>query len=172
MKPLTSFFTVGTLVLPVAFITLNLSLPLHSIPTFSTVSARENEDREDEEGHNEDENKDEDNESDEEEYSAPVTKKSSQPKTIKVMKEVIEYKPVTTQVIVTEEAYAKDTDGDGLVDAIDPDPLVSQKEYFTDDDNDGVPNALDEYPGDDDFSYYQFESDDNNNGILDSYENI
>lgn len=95
---------------------------------------------------------------------------TSQPKTIKVVKEVIEYKPVIETIVVTEKAYDTDTDGDKLVDALDPDPSVPQSEYFTDDDGDGVPNAIDSYPNEDDFSYYEFETDDNHNGILDSYE--
>lgn len=86
------------------------------------------------------------------------------------MQEVIEYKPVTVTIYVTEAAYAKDTDGDELVDALDPDPLVLQNEYFTDTDGDGVPNAIDRHHDEDDFAYYEFETDDNNNGILDSYE--
>jgi hypothetical protein len=90
--------------------------------------------------------------------------------TVPVWEEVIEYRPVTKKVIVTEEGYNKDTDGDSLVDALDPDPLVSQKAYFTDQDNDFVPDALDRYPGEDDFSYYESETDNNSNGILDSYE--
>lgn len=96
--------------------------------------------------------------------------KSSKPKTIKVIKQVVEYKPVTETVVVTEEAYAKDTDGDLLVDALDPDPRIAQSEYFTDTDDDGVPNAIDHYPEEDDFAYYEMETDDNGNGILDSYE--
>ena len=91
-------------------------------------------------------------------------------KTIKVTQEVIEYRPVTQTVMVTKEDYARDTDGDGLVDAIDPDPFVPQSEYFTDTDGDGVPNALDQHHDGDDFAYFDSETDNNNNGILDSYE--
>ncbi len=97
-------------------------------------------------------------------------KKTKQTKTIEVIKEVIEYKPVVETVTVLEESYKMDTDGDTLVDALDPDPLIDQHEYFTDTDNDGVPNALDQFHDEDDFSYYEFETDDNNNGIIDSYE--
>jgi len=123
------------------------------------------EDDKDEEGvENEEEDEDEENEDEEETTSKPKTE------TIKVLKEVIEYKPVLKTVIVTEEAYSKDTDNDALVDGIDPDPLVPQSEYFTDIDNDGVPNAIDRHHDEDDFAYYEFETDDNNNGILDSYE--
>ncbi len=104
--------------------------------------------------------------------SGSTASSSTKPKTktIQVIKEVIEYKPVTKTIVVTEAAYAKDTDGDGLVDAIDPSPLVPQSEYFTDTDGDGIPNALDKHHDEDDFAYYEFETDENNNGILDSYE--
>lgn len=136
-------------------------------PLFMTALADDDEDEEDEE-----EDEDEDEDEDEEEYEEESVVETQKTKTIKVVKEVIEYRPVTETVIVTEAAYAADTDSDGLVDAIDPDPSVSQIEYFTDTDNDGVPNALDLYQGEDDFAYYEFETDDNNNGILDSYENI
>lgn len=121
----------------------------------------------------EEEHEDEEDQEDEEDDRPSETiqeKKSSKPKTIKVIREVVEYKPITETVIVTEEAYAKDTDSDGLVDALDPDPLVPQSEYFTDIDGDGVPNALDRHHDEDDFAYLEFETDDNNNGILDSYE--
>ncbi len=119
----------------------------------------------------EDENEREDEGDDERKSSTSTTStSSSKTKTIKVVKNVIVYKPVTETIVVTEEAYTKDTDGDLLVDAIDPDPLIKQSEYFTDIDGDGVPNALDKYHDEDDFSYYDFETDDNDNGILDSYE--
>jgi hypothetical protein len=88
----------------------------------------------------------------------------------KVVQEVVEYKPVSHTSIVTDEEYLKDTDGDGLVDAIDPDPSVDQRKYFTDSDDDGVPDILDQHPDEDDFLYYESEADENNNGILDSYE--
>ena len=80
------------------------------------------------------------------------------------------YKPVTRTVVVTDEEFQKDTDGDELVDAIDPDPFRHQSEYFTDIDGDGIPNALDQYHDEDDFAYYEFETDENENGIIDSYE--
>ena len=70
--------------------------------------------------------------------------------------------PVTSVVIPPE--YVTDTDGDGLVDAIDPDPKVPQKDYFTDDDGDGVANALDRHPGEDDFTYIDATAD--ANGII------
>ncbi len=135
-------------------------LPTHSFSTASWFTVASADDDEEDEDEDEEEHEEEDEEE----------TKTSKPKTIKVVKEVIEYRPVTETVIVTEAAYAVDTDSDALVDAIDPDPLVPQSEYFTDTDNDGVPNALDRYHDEDDFSYYEFETDDDGNGILDSYE--
>ncbi len=169
MKSLSSVVQLSTLLVSVVFVILSFALPPLYLSTFPTVSAREDEDKEDEEGHNEDDEEDEEDKDEDEEDERP---KTSKPKTIQVVKEVIEYKPVTETIIVTEAAYTIDTDGDVLVDAIDPDPLVPQSEYFTDIDNDGVPNALDLYHDEDDFSYYEFETDDDNNGILDSYEQI
>ncbi len=124
---------------------------------YPTALAREEEDEEDEDEDYEDRNQEE----------SPKTKET---KTVDVIKEVIEYKPVVETVTVLEEAYKIDTDGDKLVDALDPDPLVDQREYFTDTDEDGIPNALDQYHDEDDFTYYEAETDDNNNGIIDSYE--
>ncbi len=151
----------------VSFQTLTPTNPLH----LTTVRAED----EDEDEHEDEDEEDEDEHEDEEETSVQETKStpkaSKKTETVRTVQEVIEYKPVQKTVTVTEDAYTKDTDGDSLVDAIDPDPLVDQRQYFTDDDNDAVPNALDQYPGEDDFSYYDFETDDNNNGIIDSYEN-
>lgn len=158
------FLSLGTLALfafsmlaPMPFV----SPTTNTSPWWMTVRADDHED-EDEEEEEDDEDEDEDEEEEE--------TKSSKPKTIKVIKQVVEYKPVTETVVVTEEAYAKDTDGDLLVDALDPDPRIAQSEYFTDTDDDGVPNAIDHYPDEDDFAYYEMETDDNGNGILDSYE--
>lgn len=148
-----ALFTIGIL----GNISSFLPTPAHS-DWWMTVRA-EDEDEEDEDDEHED-----DGEGEEEET------KPSKPKTIKVVKQVVEYKPVTETVVVTEEAYAKDTDGDLLVDALDPDPRIAQSEYFTDIDGDGVPNAIDRYHDEDDFAYYEMETDDNGNGILDSYE--
>lgn len=86
-----------------------------------------------------------------------------------VTTQVVETVPVITYVTVVDNGYNVDTDGDGLVDALDPNPEVHQKEFFTDSDGDGVADAYDRYPGEDDFHYIQFQ-DDNNNGILDFLE--
>lgn len=117
-----------------------------------------------------DDEEEEDEDEREDERSNDEENQTSKPKTVKVLKEFIEYQPVTKTIVVTEEAYSKDTDGDILVDAIDPDPLVPQNEYFTDIDGDGIPNALDRHHDEDDFTYFEVETDTNNNGLLDSYE--
>lgn len=150
---------------------LGISVAWQTTPNFSRsvsswvmIALADDEDEEDEE--------DEDEEEEDEEEDEPASSSSSKTeyKTIEVIQEVIEYKPVTETVLVTKEDYARDTDGDSLVDAIDPDPLVVQSEYFSDTDNDGIPNALDQHHDEDDFAYFDFETDDNNNGIVDSYE--
>jgi len=78
--------------------------------------------------------------------------------------------PVVKTVRVPTGAYAIDTDGDKLVDAIDPDPKVPQQMYFTDSDGDSIPDAFDQYPGQNDFQFVD-DTDSNNNGIWDSLEN-
>lgn len=77
--------------------------------------------------------------------------------------------PKVTYVWVTDAGYDVDTDKDGLVDAIDPDPQIPQIKYFTDTDSDGIPDALDQYPGEKDYSVFE-DQDANHNGVLDSYE--
>lgn len=116
-----------------------------------------------------DEEEDEDrDESDDEKKGSSIQKKQS--KTTKTI-QVIEYRKVSKEVTVTPEEYARDSDGDGLVDALDPNPLIDQHEYFTDDDSDGVPNVLDLYPGKDDFTFFDgIEADTNGDGILDLYQ--
>ncbi len=78
---------------------------------------------------------------------------------------------VTTYEIrrVNDPEFLIDSDGDLLVDAIDPDPSHDQREYFTDTDMDGVPNIFDKHHDEDDFAYHD-DTDLNGNGILDSYE--
>ncbi len=153
-------FLVGSVaILSPSFVTTRTTL-------FSLSWLTANADRDEDEDEEEEEEDEDDEDEDEEEYQETTSK----PKKIKVIQQVIEYKPVTETVVVTEEAYAKDSDGDLLVDALDPDPLIAQSEYFTDIDDDGVPNAIDRYHDEDDFAYYEMETDTDNNGILDSYE--
>lgn len=130
-----------------------------SIGIFSTVSADDDEYEDEDEG--------EDDEDDE--RVSRTTSSDTGAKT--VTESVVEYRPVTRTVIVTEETYVSDADGDLLVDAIDPDPSVKQSEYFTDIDGDGVPNALDRHHDEDDFVFFDdSDTDDNGDGILDSYQ--
>ncbi len=134
-------------------------------PTVPTAWAEDDEDEDEHE--DEDDNEDR---RDEDEEEAPAAKETTKTVMKKVIQEVIEYKPVTRTYVVTDEAYQKDLDSDGLVDAIDPDPIVDQRKYFTDSDDDGMPDMLDQHPDEDDFLFYDSESDENSNGILDSYE--
>lgn len=86
---------------------------------------------------------------------------------------VVEYVPVQGQPTQPQSTlpltFTIDTDGDKLVDAIDPHPTISELKFFTDTDNDTVADAYDVYTGEDDFKYVLF-TDDNHNGILDSLE--
>ncbi|MEP7162422.1 MAG: hypothetical protein ABI747_01520 [Candidatus Moraniibacteriota bacterium] len=112
-----------------------------------------------------------DDDEDEKGYPVPTPsskekKKSSKP----IIKNIIEYRPVTKTVSVIEPAFTTDTDSDGLVDGMDPDPQIDQHQYFTDDDSDGMPNVWDQYPNEDDFSYLDEASDVNHNGLIDMYE--
>lgn len=81
-----------------------------------------------------------------------------------------EIRQVTKTETVTPPAYRTDTDGDGLVDAIDPDPKHPQQGYFTDTDGDSVPDIFDRHPGEDDFAYVESGTDSDGNGIVDAYE--
>ena len=80
-----------------------------------------------------------------------------------------EVRSVTKVVDVTPEDYLKDTDGDGLVDAIDPHPAIPESEFWTDTDGDSIPNAYDLHHDEDDFAYVEG-TDVNNDGIIDVYE--
>ncbi|MCW1888674.1 MAG: hypothetical protein KIH67_003930, partial [Candidatus Moranbacteria bacterium] len=133
MLSLSSKKTVGLFIL---FLFLwHIQFPLTSsqknFSSFMTAIADEEEEEEDED--------EEDEEDEEYEKSKPSTK------TIDVIQNITEYKPVTETVVTLDDSYQKDTDGDQLVDAIDPNPLIKQSEYFTDTDGDGVPNALDQH---------------------------
>lgn len=122
---------------------------------------------EDEEEHEEDDDDDDEKYKDRVSTSSNSNKSSSKPEE---KTETVE-EPVYRTITIIEQGYNVDTDGDRLVDALDPDPQIKQSEYFSDDDNDGVPNAVDEHKGEDDF-LYKYDSDQNSNGILDSYENL
>ncbi len=89
-------------------------------------------------------------------------------KTVKTVS--YEARSVQQTAYETPSEYLTDTDGDGLVDGIDPDPSVHQQEYFTDTDGDSVPNAFDLHHDADDFSYIEEATDTDGNGILDQFE--
>ncbi len=80
-----------------------------------------------------------------------------------------EVRSVTKVVDVTPAEYLIDTDGDGLVDAVDPHPTVPESEFWTDTDRDSIPNAYDLHHDEDDFTYFEG-TDVNHDGILDMYE--
>jgi hypothetical protein len=122
-----------------------------------TVLAEDDEDEEDEEEEYEDEDE---YEGYEEEYYYEE---------VPAEEEVLVPVPSVTYVWAYDTGFDVDTDKDGLVDAIDPNPTIHEKLLYTDSDNDSVPDALDKIPNEDDFLYQQ-DTDENNNGILDSYE--
>jgi hypothetical protein len=104
-----------------------------------------------------------DDEEEEEEDDASLSGETTAPQPI------TETKSIPVKVVTIAPEYSTDTDGDKLVDAIDPNPDVPQEKYFTDSDSDGVPDAFDQYPDANDF-YITADSDDDGNGISDSIE--
>ena len=102
--------------------------------------------------------------------SAASSSTGSGTKTVTTYVTKYETKQVSSTVLVTPPEYQTDTDGDGLVDAIDPDPKVRQQEYFTDTDGDSVANAFDRHHGEDDLTYSEVDTDADGNGIIDAYE--
>lgn len=135
---------------------------LIGVPAFADEDEDEDEDDDDED----------DDDDDDDRKSKGDSKKSSNTKTEMITSVRYEVRQVEQQVAVTPPEYLIDTDGDGLVDGVDPDPRVHQREYFMDDDDDGIANIFDRHPGEDDFSYYEGENDANKNGIIDSYESM
>lgn len=160
-------FCMGVLALPV-FIFFGKQEGMMSLESRLTAVVLGDEDEEDEEDdedeEDEEEDEDEDEDDDEDERSSSSTKKSA--KTETVTKQVVTYETR----MVNDPEFLIDTDGDGLVDGVDPEPNFDFREYFTDTDGDSVPNAFDKHHDEDDFSYHDEETDENNNGILDSYE--
>ncbi|NTW45764.1 MAG: hypothetical protein HGB18_01760 [Candidatus Moranbacteria bacterium] len=94
---------------------------------------------------------------------------SSSGGTVTVWETRYETRQVTRTVLVMPEEYRTDSDGDRLVDALDPDPKVPQWEYFTDDDGDAVPNVFDRHPDEDDLAYSENGTDADHDGIVDAY---
>lgn len=163
MKKLTGLAILLLLVSSVAHVLKLSPFTLSSRSVYASV----NEDNErDEEDH-------EDREDDNREESAPTPTPSSSKSggDTKTETIIVPATTTTTNTWVYDPGYNIDTDGDGLVDAIDPDPNVKQTLFFTDSDSDGVADAFDVYPGEDDFTYTN-DTDVNGNGIVDSMENL
>jgi len=114
----------------------------------------------------EDEHEDREEDEDDDEHEERKTTKTEEVVEYETVEEPAETQTVTT---VVAQGFDIDTDGDKLVDKIDPNPTISEIELFTDDDMDGVPNAHDHFHGEDDFAYIDF-VDSNNNGIADDLE--
>jgi hypothetical protein len=127
------------------------------------VFAEDDEDEEDEEDEDEDEDEEEEEEEEEDEDEDDDTKKSYQESVITT------YRLVEKTVTTLDEKFKLDTDGDLLVDGLDPHPTVPESAYFSDDDEDAVPNAVDAYPGKDDFFIFDDEADRDEDGLIDSF---
>ena len=127
-----------------------------TFPFFPIVSA----DEEDEE---------EENDEDDDARGDAASSKTKKSSTKTIMQTTTRQVTVYETRLMNDPEFLVDTDGDLLVDAIDPEPDFDQREYFTDTDGDGVPNAFDKYHDEDDFAYHD-DDDANKNGILDSYE--
>lgn len=123
----------------------------------SRVALADDDEEEDEEDEEEEDGDDEDDASD--------SRLASSKETV-----LTTYRLVEKTVTVLDEKFRTDTDGDLLVDGLDPHPTVPEKEYFTDDDEDAVPNALDAHPGEDDFFIFEDTDDQDGNDILDAFQ--
>lgn len=110
----------------------------------------------------------EEDEADEEE-EAPQEEKTSGTSSRPKETIVTTYQKVQKTVVVLDEKFRRDTDGDLVVDGLDPHPTVPEQAYFTDDDEDGVPNALDQYPAADDFFAFEDGEDQDQDGVLDAF---
>jgi hypothetical protein len=131
-----------------------------NLSTIALAESKDDHEEEDEDDEDDDDEHDEDDhKEDEVEYEEVVVYESAEPPP----------PPEKRYITITDPGYNIDTDGDKLVDALDPDPQVPQQDYFTDSDGDSVPDALDEYQGEDDFKYIEFE-DNNLNGVIDVLE--
>ena len=164
-------------------ILLSLSIAFDNVVPVSNISYaedEEDEDREDEDHDEEDEEdereeEDEDREDDDREEYEVITYETveiPQNETI-IYTEVPaeQFENVVRYISIVDLGFDVDTDGDKLVDALDPDPTIPQQQLYTDGDGDSVPDAYDRYAGKDDYSYQEF-ADANNNGILDLFENL
>jgi|GEM_PF-1431420 len=137
---------------------------LENSTRLTALAEEDEEDEEEEEDEESEEDEDKEDESEDDEDSSEYEQQSEEV----VMYESLEL-PAPIYKKVVDPGYDADTDGDGLVDAIDPNPLIHQKDFYTDSDGDSVPDALDTHQGDDDFSFVEF-TDTNSNGINDLLE--
>ncbi|HLD51124.1 hypothetical protein A3K34_01620 [candidate division WWE3 bacterium RIFOXYC1_FULL_40_10] len=148
------------LLLIVSSLVSNITIDNYS-PNYTTIDKVYAEDDEEEDEDEDERERGEDDEDNEvEEWTEVVQLLQAEPD---IPEQVVNY------ITVVDSGYDRDSDKDGLVDALDPNPSILEKELFTDDDGDSVPNALDQKPGEDDFSLVDFE-DLNTNGILDNLE--
>lgn len=146
---------------------------------FAEHEDEEDEHEDEEEDHEDEEDEEDDHDDDDDRYQ---TKEDDEQKIEYIIEEVVPNKttlgpaqtttttkPVIRYITIVDPGFDVDSDGDKLVDALDPNPTIPEQDFFTDDDDDGVPNVSDEHPGEDDYLYLTFE-DENLNGILDSLE--
>jgi len=129
----------------------------------------EDEEEDDDDQHEEDEEDEKDD--DDDDYEQTVEEETYEFIEVPVENETNAIEESTSAVYTTtiEAGYDKDSDGDKLVDALDPNPTIPEQDFFTDTDNDSIPDVLDEYPNEDDFLYVDF-VDTNANGIADEFE--
>ncbi len=159
-KLLVLIFLIGALSLTWIFnkaLNLNKNKINLSIIKIAFAEREEPEDEDEDEEEEDDDDDDYDRDEEDENYENVET----QPQTITVYKQ--------EAIKIVEPGFDKDTDKDGLVDAIDPHLEIPESELFTDTDEDSIPNALDKYPNEDDLSYTEF-LDINENGIRDDIE--
>lgn len=166
------FQKVGSLVLVLSLFSLTgfVPAPAQAISISQILGSRvlgDSSEREDE-----DDEGDEEDEDDKDDSANSGAGSSSSTKTVTTYITRYETRQVSKTVLVTPVEYQTDTDGDGLVDAVDPDPKRHQKEYFTDTDGDLVADAFDLHHDDDDLTYVEGGADADGNGVVDSYEGV
>lgn len=165
-----------------SYSTLRFDLLSFAKPT--VIFAEEDDDDKEKEDEKEDDDEDdrEDKEDDDDDDDRYKTQDDDEQKIEYIIEEVVPNKttlgpaqtttttkPVIRYITIVDPGFDVDSDGDKLVDALDPNPNIPEQDFFTDDDDDGVPNVSDEHPGEDDYLYLTFE-DQNRNGVLDSLE--
>lgn len=154
-----SLFGISSILSP--FIRYQLGEYIPTLVSARTVFADDDRDDEEDEGDKEDEENSENKSS--VKSSRTLTTKESV---------ITTYRLVEKTVTFLDEKFKIDTDGDLLVDGLDPHPTIPEPAFFTDDDEDAVPNALDKYPDEDDFFLFQDEDDQDKDGILDAFSSV